>query len=105
MQDPRQLNKFSNMPAYPWLFEGRTDVAALPAKLRVQRTLGVPYPDMTDEEILTQANQQAEQIAVRLLAPGTDIFIESDREIIALLAYLQQLGKSQPTNAALAGAH
>jgi cytochrome c oxidase cbb3-type subunit I/II len=104
MQNPRQLNQFSNMPAYPWLFEGRTDVAALPGKIRVQRQLGVPYPEMTDEEIIAKANAQAEEIAVRLRAPGTDIYLESDREIIAIIAYLQQLGKSQPHNPAVAGA-
>jgi cytochrome c oxidase cbb3-type subunit I/II len=84
------------MPNDPWLLEAKTDSAALPSKIRVQRILGVPYPEMSDEEIAAQFDAQAKKIAAELAAPGSDIFVEPDREIVALIAYLQQLGKSQP---------
>ena len=42
MEDPRAISAGSNMPAYPWLLANDTDVAALPGRLPVQRTLGVP---------------------------------------------------------------
>jgi cytochrome c oxidase cbb3-type subunit I/II len=96
MENPRSTSADSNMPNYPWLLEAKTDSAALPSKIRVQRILGVPYPEMSDEEIAAQFDAQAKKIAAELAAPGSDIFVEPDREIVALIAYLQQLGKSQP---------
>ncbi|MFM6985233.1 MAG: cytochrome-c oxidase, cbb3-type subunit II, partial [Hydrogenophaga sp.] len=51
MMDPRSISAGSNMPNYPWLFKAKTDVAALPSKLSVMRTLGVPYPEQTPAEI------------------------------------------------------
>ncbi len=92
MTDPRNLSPGSNMPRYPWLFTSNTDIEALPSKLRVQRILGVPYPRMSDEEIYTLVGEQATDIAVGL---STDVEIEPEREIVALIAYLQQLGKSK----------
>jgi cytochrome c oxidase cbb3-type subunit I/II len=91
MDDPRQLSPGSNMPRYPWLFTANTDVDALPSKIRVQRILGVPYPPMTAEAIQADVRRQAEAIAAGL---STDVDIAPEREIVALIAYLQQLGKS-----------
>ncbi|MEZ5275409.1 MAG: cytochrome-c oxidase, cbb3-type subunit I [Opitutaceae bacterium] len=92
MADPRNLSPGSNMPRYPWLFTSATDVAALTSKIRVQRILGVPYPEMTAEDIQADVSRQAEAIAAGL---ATDVDIAPDREIIALIAYLQQMGKSE----------
>ena len=94
MLDPRAISPGSNMPNYPWLFEKDTDVAALPSKLAVQRTLGVPYPEQTPEEIRADVDAQAAEIAARLRE--ADILVEPSREIVALIAYLQKLGKSEP---------
>ena len=94
MLDPRNLSPGSNMPRYPWLFTRNTDIEALPSKLRVQRILGVPYPEMTDEEIYARVGEQADAIAAGL---SSDVEIEPEREIVALIAYLQQLGKSEVT--------
>lgn len=94
MLDPRAISPGSNMPNYPWLFEKDTDVAALPSKLAVMRTLGVPYPQQTPEEIQAEVDAQAAEIAARLRE--SDILVESSREIVALIAYLQKLGKSEP---------
>jgi cytochrome c oxidase cbb3-type subunit I/II len=94
MLDPRAISPGSNMPNYPWLFENDTDVAALPSKLAVMRTLGVPYPAQTPEEIQAEVDAQAAGIAARLRE--ADILVEPNREIVALIAYLQKLGKSEP---------
>jgi cytochrome c oxidase cbb3-type subunit I/II len=94
MLDPRAISPGSNMPNYPWLFEKDTDVAALPAKLAVMRTLGVPYPEQTPEEIQAQVDAQAAAIVARLRQ--ADVLVEPSREIVALIAYLQKLGKSEP---------
>ncbi len=90
------------MPNYPWLFENDTDVAALPAKLAVQRTLGVPYPEQTPEEIQAQVDAQAAEITARLRKD--DVLVEPTREIVALIAYLQKLGKSEPVAPVVAAA-
>jgi cytochrome c oxidase cbb3-type subunit I/II len=93
MEDPRQISVGSNMPSYPWLNENDTDVASLPSKLDVQRLLGVPYPEMTPEEIEASVDAQAKEISDRLKAEG--IYIAPEKQIVALIAYLQQLGNYQ----------
>jgi cytochrome c oxidase cbb3-type subunit I/II len=93
MLDPRAVSPGSNMPNYPWLFTQDTDVAALPAKLAAQRTLGVPYPEYKGDELTTLVNAQATAIAADLKAAG--VSVEPGREIVALIAYLQKLGKHE----------
>jgi cytochrome c oxidase cbb3-type subunit I/II len=93
MLDPRAVSPGSNMPNYPWLFTQDTDVAALPAKLAAQRTLGVPYPEYKGDELTTLVNAQANAIAADLKAAGASV--EPGREIVALIAYLQKLGKHE----------
>ena len=79
------------MPVFTWLYERRTDVAALPSKISVQRMLGVPFAEMTPAEIEKSVQDQSTVIAKDLRVAGK--FVEPDREIVALIAYLQQLGK------------
>ncbi|MEY3608376.1 MAG: hypothetical protein RLZZ447_1164 [Verrucomicrobiota bacterium] len=93
LEDPRAISAGSNMPAYPWLLTNDTDVAALPGRLAVQRTLGVPYPEQTPAEVRAQVDFQAQAIAADLRAAGATV--EPGREIIALIAYLQRLGRSE----------
>ncbi len=97
MEDPRSTSEGSNMPSYPWLIRRQADFGSLSAKLRVQRLLGVPYPEMSPAEIRRRVDAQAAEIVRDLRA--SDIVIEADREIVALIAYLQQLGKSEPYDA------
>jgi cytochrome c oxidase cbb3-type subunit I/II len=91
MLDPRSISTGSNMPSYPWLMEKETDYASLPTKIKVQRTLGVPFPAWSEAMIQTLAQSQAEEIARDLQAQGR--YVAPDKEIIALTAYLQSLGK------------
>ncbi|HEX2855364.1 MAG TPA: cytochrome-c oxidase, cbb3-type subunit I [Opitutaceae bacterium] len=96
MEDPR-MSPGSNMPAYPWLLQASTDVAALPAKLAVQRTLGVPYPAWSPSEIGELINEQSKRIASDLRKDGA--FVAPEKEIVALIAYLQSLGKFEDLTA------
>ena len=93
MEDPRSVSAGSNMPAYPSMLTQDTDVAALPTKLAVQRTLGVPYPDWAPEQVAERVNDQSHAIAKDLRAAGA--YVAPEKEIVALIAYLQQLGKSE----------
>jgi cytochrome c oxidase cbb3-type subunit I/II len=91
MEDPRTVSMDSNMPNYPWLLTKDTDVAALPKKIATQRTLGVPYPNWTPEQIARRVAEQAVSISADLREAGA--YVAPEKEIIALIAYLQQLGK------------
>ncbi len=94
MRDPRSTSKDSNMPPFPWLYRDSTDVAALPAKIRVQRQLGVPFPAWSPAEIQDNVANQSRQIAENLRQ--SNHLVAPDKEIVALIAYLQKLGQYQP---------
>ena len=53
-------------------------------------SLGVPYEEGYEETALVDLQTQAEEIAFDLLDNG--VLIESNKEIIAIIAYLQRLG-------------
>lgn len=90
MLDPTTMSPGSIMPPYPWLFEDDLDVRSMADKITAMRTLGVPYPEGYEEQALEDLNAQAEQIAKTLEESGIEV--KKDREIIALIAYLQRLG-------------
>ena len=94
MEDPRSISVGSNMPTYGWLLQNNTDVGALPAKIKVQRMLGVPYGPLTAQQIFDNVNEQSKAIALDLRASGA--YVAPEKEIVALIAYLQSLGKSVP---------
>jgi len=96
MEDPRAISAGSNMPSFKWLLVNQLDNTTLARKIDVQRTLGVPYPTWTPEQIKTLVANQAKEIADNLDTAGAHI--SSDREIIAIIAYLQQLGKAKITS-------
>ena len=101
MENPRSISTGSNMPNFPWLLANTLDVSTMPRKITVQRQLGVPYPQWTDAEITSSIQAQQKKIAKDLRDSGA--YVEPDREIVALIAYLQQLGhyeKVVPSGAA-----
>ena len=98
MENPRSISVGSNMPNYPWLLTNPLNATVLPAKLAVQRTLGVPYPNWTPEQIATRVSEQARAIAADLRTAGA--YVAPEKEIVALIAYLQHLGKFESVRAA-----
>lgn len=96
--DPTITSPGSIMPAYPWLIEQEIDYSDLSKKLSVMRTLGVPYTDQQIQQALPEAKKQAEEIAEALRA--NQVEVDSDREIIAMIAYLQRLGTDIKVNTA-----
>jgi len=101
LDDPRATSPGSIMPRYGWLLTQKMDVEALPARLTALGKVGVPYPaDFENGPAQKDLRAQAEIIAVNLKRGS--ITAEPDREIIALIAYLQRLGtdiKSAPAAA------
>ena len=90
MYEPTSMSPNSIMPNYQWLFENAIDTALTGAKIRAMQTLGVPYPAGYDKVANADAMKQAGEIVDRLAKDN--IKAKSDKEIIALIAYLQRIG-------------
>jgi len=90
MLQPTSMSPGSIMPPYPWLFEQDWDKEVLPKKIRAMQTLGVPYQEGFDGQSIAEAEVQAERIVEGLKAD--EIEVSADKEIVALIAYLQRLG-------------
>ena len=90
MRDPRSTSPGSIMPAYAWLLAQRLDPADVTASVRALRSVGLPYSDAEVAGVAASLRQQGEAIVGRLGTAG--ITTPPDREIVALIAYLQRLG-------------
>src|SRR5690606_21985861 len=91
MEDPRSTSPSSNMPSFSWLLERELDLAPLGARLRALARLGVPYDDATIAGAPELAREQAAGIAREVEEKGGPGGL-ADKEIVALVAYLQRLG-------------
>ncbi len=117
LYDPQSTSSGSIMPSFKWLIKTRLDKSNIKDKMEALVTVGVPY---SKEEIENAPNQMEEQgtkieenlftdpdFASNYLADkkyaeeNGQPFVEMrDREIVALIAYLQRLGtdiKVKPT--------
>ena len=103
MENPRSTSPGSLMPPYPWLLSRKAAFNALPARIRALRRAGVPYEEGLEQASIRIATAQAERIAAGLRSEFPEV--EAEREIVALIAYLQRLGtdiKGEPTPGGLA---
>ena len=100
MYDPQGLNEKSIMPRYQWLIKDELDKSTTQDKMRTMVSLGVPYTEAEINNALKHMDEQASKIEANLLA-NPDIKKSfgantttplKDREIVALIAYLQRLG-------------
>lgn len=106
MYDPQSTSSGSIMPAYQWLVRNELDKSQTEAKMRAMVTLGVPYSEddiaNAQESMLAQGTQIEENLYTDPdfaktyeadKAAGGEEFIEMrNREIVAIIAYLQRLG-------------
>jgi cytochrome c oxidase cbb3-type subunit I/II len=91
MDDPRSTSPGSIMPRYSWLLKQKLDSSSLPSRIRALRKIGVPYPAGFEDGPAQKAlDQQAVKI-VASLKTGM-VTAETNREIVAVIAYLQRLG-------------
>lgn len=91
MDDPRTMSPGSIMPPYPWMIDHDLNTSTTGKKIRAMQTLGVPYPKGYDIIANQDLEKQALQIQASLKNDG--INCSEKKEIIALIAYLQRLGK------------
>ena len=94
-QNPRDIEPRSNMPAFRFLSERELDVSTSSRKLDVLRGLGTPYSDAEIAGAETDARAQGAVVAASLRAAGIPLDALSEKsETIALIAYLQTLGRA-----------
>jgi cytochrome c oxidase cbb3-type subunit I/II len=100
---PKDVSPGSIMPAYTWLREDKLDLSLTAKKIRAMQTLGVPYKKGYDKKAVADLKIQAKQVAedivnttpkqaligVNKAALVKDI---QEKEIVAVIAYLQRLG-------------
>ncbi|UNY99177.1 cytochrome-c oxidase, cbb3-type subunit I [Zhouia spongiae] len=109
MYDPQSTSSGSIMPSYKWLIRNRLDKSDTEAKMEAMVQLGVPY---TEEDIAqAQENMDTQGARIeeslhndpdfvssyeedrRIAKEYGEEFVEmKDREIVAIIAYLQRLG-------------
>ena len=91
MMDPQSMSPGSIMPSYGWLLENNIDTALTPNMIWAMRKLGVPYPDGYEAQANQDLERQADSIRTTLIL---DKFkTPHNKEILALIAYLQRLGR------------
>jgi cytochrome c oxidase cbb3-type subunit I/II len=90
MNEPTTMSPGSVMPPYPWLLTQDLDIGSTPDKIRGMQSLGVPYPPGYDERAVADLKVQAEAVALDITRAGAPA--DPQKEIIALIAYLQRLG-------------
>jgi cytochrome c oxidase cbb3-type subunit I/II len=91
MDDPRAITAGSIMPAYPWMLEKPADFESIPTVMRAHQILGVPYSDDEVAGSEAAAREQAQAIADEIVEQGGPDGL-ADKQIVALIAYLQRLG-------------
>ncbi|WP_286760757.1 cytochrome-c oxidase, cbb3-type subunit I [Salegentibacter sp. UBA1130] len=109
MYDPQSTSSGSIMPSYKWIIKDELDKSDTEAKMRALSKLGVPYTLEEIENAQQWMAEQGTQIEKNLYADpdfvktyeaekefaeqnGTEFVEMRNREIVALIAYLQRLG-------------
>ena len=107
--DPQSTSSGSIMPAYKWLIRDELDKTDTEAKMRAMVSLGVPYTSEEIDRAQQWMTEQGTQIEKNLyndpdfaksyeadkksaLENGEEFIEMRNREVVALIAYLQRLG-------------
>jgi cytochrome c oxidase cbb3-type subunit I/II len=91
LMDPRSTSPGSNMPSYHWLEEGRIDTKLGGRKLALMQKLGVPYSNDEIDGAEPAQRAQADAVVTDLAQQG--VTVAWDSEMVALISYLQRLGR------------
>ncbi|MEO8029232.1 MAG: cytochrome-c oxidase, cbb3-type subunit II [Gemmatimonadota bacterium] len=91
MRNPRSTSPGSIMPTYGWLLTQQYDPADIQASMRALSRVGVPYS--TEDIAAAPAAMQTQALGIVGRLADQKITAQPDREIIAVIAYLQRLGK------------
>jgi cytochrome c oxidase cbb3-type subunit I/II len=92
-ENPRAINNRSIMPAYAHLLSEPLDFDGIQKKVDAMVMLGVPYGALVrDGAAPAEARAQASAMATDITSAGGPSGLES-KKVIALIAYMQRLGK------------
>lgn len=109
MYDPQSTSSGSIMPGYKWLITNEDDRSNIENKMEAMVKLGVPYTEAEIANAQASMEEQAAQIQKNLYNDpdfvasyeadkkyaeenGLEFVEMKDREIVALIAYIQRLG-------------
>jgi len=109
MYDPQSTSSGSIMPSYKWLINSELDKSDTETKMKAMASLGVPYSEEEIAQAQQSMDEQGTQIEKNLYGDpdfvktyeadknyaqeNKEQFVEmKNREIVALIAYLQRLG-------------
>ncbi|NNF33072.1 MAG: cytochrome-c oxidase, cbb3-type subunit I [Saprospiraceae bacterium] len=93
MLDPESMSPGSIMPPYPWLMSRDINTDYTASKIEILRTLlNTPYEPGYEQIAVDDLRAQAELVAESLRKDGIDQEGLENKEIVALIAYLQRLG-------------
>jgi len=109
MYDPQSVSQGSIMPSYKWMIRDALDKSDTQAKMQAMITLGVPYTEAQVQDAQNDMDRQGQKIEDNLMSDpdfarvylkekeaamdkGDEFVPMKDREIVALIAYLQRLG-------------
>ncbi len=92
MLDPTSMSPGSIMPPYPWLIKDDLNTSYTSAKIKVLQSLGTPYPEGYADKAVEDLKNQAKKIAANLAKDKISQENLENKEIIAMIAYLQRLG-------------
>lgn len=98
LNNPQEVVEGSIMPQYPFLLEKPLNLSKTQQKLELMTKLGVPYTDAEVKTAVATAEVQAKKIGADLAKDGASGM--ENKEIVALIAYLQRLGKDTDPSAA-----
>ncbi len=101
---PKDVSEGSIMPAYPWLRTDDLNTAYTAKKIRTMQTLNVPYPQGYDKVAVQDLKKQSREIAEDIVNSFEADVLKNinkeqliqdieKKEIVAIIAYLQRLGK------------
>ncbi len=101
---PKDVSKGSIMPAYTWLKEDDLALDLIEKKINAMRTLGVPYAKGYEKVAKADLEKQALEIATDIVNNQPAQILKTvniqeeikklqKKEIVALIGYLQRLGK------------
>lgn len=94
--NPQQITPGSIMPAYGHLVVKPVDFSSIPVRVWAMQALGVPYTDEQRAGAVEHARAQAAQIAATIADQAKEPELAEalkDKQVVALIAYLERLGK------------
>ena len=104
-ENPRNIEPRSNMPDFAFLMERELDTSLTSRRMEVLRRLGHPYSDEEIANAVADLQAHAARIVASLRKDGIGVSeSQAKSEVIAMIAYMQALGRGYAEGKRLAAA-